>query len=160
MIKRKFPLGAESSQNITKYRFTPFFKKNIFVLQSISAKRHFLKFIRVFFVLSITLTYTIFLGPTKVSAATISPVELSGSPTKDWRSISVSDDGTKIVAVNTNSLWTSSNSGSTWTVVGNDGYFLFRMWGTTSNSPTIITSLISSIFVSIPIIFSCFLLLG
>jgi hypothetical protein len=90
-------------------------KKNIFVLQSISAKRHFLKFIRVFFVLSITLTYTIFLGPTKVSAATISPVELSGSPTKDWRSISVSDDGTKIVAVNTNSLWTSSNSGSTWT---------------------------------------------
>jgi photosystem II stability/assembly factor-like uncharacterized protein len=112
---RNFTQGADRFQNVTKNLFTPFIKKSNLTPQSISTKRNFLNFIRVFFVLSITLTSSLFLGPTNVSAATISPVELSGSPTKDWRSISVSDDGTKIVAVSTNSLWTSSNSGSTWT---------------------------------------------
>jgi len=112
---RNFAQGADRFQNVTKNLFTPFIKKSNLTPQSISTKRNFLNFIRVFFVLSITLTSSLFLGPTNVSAATISPVELSGSPTKDWRSISVSDDGTKIVAVSTNSLWTSSNSGSTWT---------------------------------------------
>jgi hypothetical protein len=71
--------------------------------------------IRLFFILTISLSSTLLLNQNKVYAATISPVELSNSPTADWRSISMTEDGTKIVAGATSGIWVSSDSGASWT---------------------------------------------
>jgi hypothetical protein len=72
-------------------------------------------FIRLFFILTILLSSTLLLNQNKVYAATISPVELSNSPTADWRSIAMTEDGTKIVAGATSGIWVSSDSGASWT---------------------------------------------
>jgi hypothetical protein len=71
--------------------------------------------IRLFFILTISLSSTLLLNQNKVYAATISPVELSNSPTADWRSIAMTEDGTKIVAGATSGIWVSSDSGASWT---------------------------------------------